>query len=116
MGQGGEHSDTVSGTITVHNKANLPLKVIKVAMKLIYDKAAFPDQIETIDAKQRVVAPDEVTQFFLTIDVRPGSLKVPYEQIVQIHCSDLASVSKHSFSVSSREINRTHHSCGFQLI
>jgi hypothetical protein len=115
-GSGG-HSETVAGTITVHNKGNLPLKVVMVAMKLIYDKAAFPVQTMTLDAKQRVVAPGETTQFsHLIIDVPPGDSTAPYEQIAQIHCSDLAGVSKHSFSVSSQEKNQTNHSSGFQPI
>ena len=113
----GVNSENVGGTITVRNKGNLPLKVITVAMKLIYDKAAFPVQTTTFDAKQRVVAPDEMTEFLhLNIEVPSGGSMTPYEQIAQIHCSDLAGVSKHSFSVSSREKNRTHHSCGFQPI
>lgn len=113
----GGHSETVAGTITVRNKGNLPLKLVTVAMKLIYDKAAFPVQTVTVDAKQRVVAPGETTQFILlTIDVPPGGTTAPYEQIAQIHCSDLAGVSKHSFSVSSREKDRTNHSSGFQPI
>src|SRR5664280_2756596 len=33
----GGHSENVSGTFTVRNKGNLPLKVVTVAMKLIYD-------------------------------------------------------------------------------
>jgi hypothetical protein len=119
-GQGNEHgrySETVAGTIIVRNKGNLPLKVVTVAMKLIYDGAAFPVQTVTVDAKQRVVAPDETTQFILlTIDLPPGGSTAPYEQIAQIHCSDLAGVSKHSFSVSSREENRTYQSSGFQPI
>ncbi|MGD0294360.1 MAG: hypothetical protein ABSB30_10925 [Terracidiphilus sp.] len=115
-GRGG-HSETVGGMIAVRNKGNLPLLVVTFAMKLIYDNAAFPVQTVTEDAKQRVVAPDETTQFILlTIDVPPGGSTAPHEQIAQIHCSDLAGVSKHSFSVSSREKNRTHHSCGFQPI
>jgi hypothetical protein len=115
-GRGG-HSETVAGTIIVRNKGNLPLKVVTVAMKLIYDKAAFPVQTVTVDAKQRVVAPGETTQFILlTIDVPPGGSTAPYEQIAQIHCSDLAGVSKHSFSVSSREENRINQSSGFQPI
>ncbi len=113
----GGHSETVAGTITVRNKGNLPLTVVTIAMKLIYDKAAFPVKTVTVDAKQRVVAPDETTQFILlTIDVPPGGSRAPYEQIAQIHCSDLAGVSKHSFSISSREKNRTNHSSGFQPI
>lgn len=113
----GEHSETVCGTITVRNKGNLPLKVITVAMKLIYDKAAFPDQTTTFDAKQRVVAPDETTEFrHLIIEVPSGGSTTPHEQIAQIHCSDLAGVSRHSFSVSSREQNRTYQSAGFQPI
>jgi hypothetical protein len=115
-GHGGP-SETVAGTITVRNKGNLPPKVVPVAMKLIYEKAAFSDQTVTVDAKQRVVAPGETTQFILlTIDVPPGGSTAPHEQIAQIHCSDLAGVSKHSFSVSSRERDRTYHSSGFQAI
>ena len=115
-GRGG-HSETVAGTITVRNKGNLPLKVVTVAMKLIFDKAAFPDQTVPQDAKHRVVAPGETTQFsHLIINVPPGGSTAPYEQIAQIHCSDLAGVSKHSFSVSSQENNRTNHSSGFQPI
>ena len=115
-GRGG-HSETVGGMIAVRNKGNLPLKVVTFAMKLIYDNAAFPVQTVTEDAKQRVVAPDETTQFILlAIDVPPGGSTAPHEKIAQIHCSDLAGLSKHSFSVSSREKNRTHHSCGFQPI
>jgi len=113
----GGHGETVGGMIAFRNKGNLPLKVVTVAMKLIYDKAAFPVQTVTDDAKQRVVAPEEPTQFFLlTIDVPPGGSTAPYEQIAQIHCSDLAGVSKHSFSVSSREKDRANHSIGFQPI
>jgi hypothetical protein len=115
-GRGG-HSENVAGTIIVRNKGNLPLKVVRVAMKLIYDNGAFPVQTVTEDAKHRVVAPDEETQFrHLIIDVPPGASTAPYEQIAQIHCSDLAGVSEHSFSVSSREKNRTCHSSGFQPI
>ncbi len=114
-GRGG-HSETVSGTITVHNKGNLPLKVVTVAMKLIYDEAAFPVQTVTDDAKQRAVAPEETTRFMLLIVVPSGGSTAPHEQIMQIHCSDLAGVSKHSFSVSSRDKNRTNHSSGFQPI
>ena len=115
-GRGG-HSENVAGTIIVRNKGNLPFKVVTVAMKLIYDKAAFPVQTVTLDAKQRVVAPGEETQFRdLIIDVPPGGSTAPYEQIAQIHCSDLAGVSKHSFSVSSQEKNRTNHSSDFQPI
>ena len=113
-GRGG-HSEAVSGTITVHNKGNLPLKVVTVAMKLIYDEAAFPVQTVTDDAKQRVVAPEETARFMLLIDVPSGGSTAPHEQIAQIHCSDLAGVSKHTFSVSSRE-NRTCQSSGFQPI
>jgi hypothetical protein len=113
----GEHGEDVGGTITVRNKGNLPLKVITVAMKLIYDKDAFPVQTTTFDAKQRVVAPNEMAEFLhLIIKVPSGGSTTPQEQIAQIHCSDLAGVSKHSFSVSSREKNRTHHSSGFQPI
>ncbi|MHB8302504.1 MAG: hypothetical protein ACYDC6_06645 [Acidobacteriaceae bacterium] len=114
-GRGG-HSETVGRMIAVRNKSNLPLKVVTFATKLIYDNAAFPVQTATEDAKQRVVAPDETTQFILlTIVVPPGGATAPYEQIAQIHCSDLAGVSKHTFSVSSRE-NRTCQSSGFQPI
>jgi hypothetical protein len=113
----GGHSETVSGTITVRNKGNLPLKVVTVAMKLIYDNGALPVQTMTVDAKQRVVAPDTSTEFvLLTIEVPSGGSSAPHEQIAQIHCSDLAGVSKHSFSVSSREENRTYQSSGFRPI
>jgi len=119
-GQGGdgrgEWSENVGGTITVRNRGNLPLKVVTVAMKLIYDKAAFPAKTVKVDAKQRVLAPDGETQFNLSIDVPPGGSTAPYEQIAHIHCSDLAGVSKHSFWVSSREKNRSDHSSGFQPI
>jgi hypothetical protein len=121
QGQGsdgrGNHSESVSGTIIVRNKGNLPLKIVSVSMKLIYDKQAFPDQGMTIDAKNRVVAPGETTQFILlTIDVPIGGSTTPYEQIVQIHCSDLAGVSKHSFAVSSRQEGQLIQSLGFQPI
>jgi hypothetical protein len=115
-GRGG-HSENVAGTIIVRNTGNLPLKVVTVAMKLIYDKAAFPIQTVTEDAKQRVVTSGDTTQFsHLIIDVPPDGSTTPYEQIAQIHCSDLAGVSKHTFSVSSRGGNRTNHSSGFQPI
>jgi hypothetical protein len=114
--RGGQHED-VSGTITVINKGNLPLKVVAVAMKLIYDKNAFPIQTMTRDAKQRVVSPGQTTQFlYLSIDVPLGGSQAPYEQLAQIHCSDLAGVSKHSFSVSSREKDQTNQSIGFQPV
>ena len=121
QGQGsdghGNRSETVSGTIIVRNKGNLPLKIVSVSMKLVYDKEAFPVQTKTIDAKSRVVAPGETTQFILlTIDVPLGGSTAPYEQIAQIHCSDLAGVSKHSFSVSSREKDQLNQSLGFQPI
>ena len=113
----GGHTETVAATIIVRNKGTLPLKVVAVAMKLIYNQDAFPVQTMTVDAKQRVVAPDGETQFsHLIIDVPPGGSKALYEQIAQIHCSDLAGVSEHSFWVSSREKNRTNHSSGFQPI
>jgi hypothetical protein len=113
----GNQSEAVSGTITVRNKGNLPLKIVSVSMKLIYDKVAFPVQTTTIDAKSRVIAPGEATQFILmTIDVPPGGSEAPYEQIAQIHCCDLAGVSKHSFSVSSRQKDQLNQSLGFQPI
>jgi hypothetical protein len=113
----GKQGETVGGTITIRNKGNLPLKVVTVAMKLIYDNGAFPVQTVTEDAKHRVVAPDEMTEFLhVIIEVPSGGSTTPHEQIAQIHCSDLAGVSKHSFSVSSREKNKTCHSSDFQPI
>jgi hypothetical protein len=109
-------TETVSETFFVRNKGDLPFKVVTVAMKLIYNKAAFPVQTVTVDAKQRVVAPEKTTEFTIQTDVPLGGNTAPYEQIVQVHCSDLAGVSKHSFSVSSREKNLTNHSIGFQPI
>jgi hypothetical protein len=55
------------GTIVVTNKGTLPLKVVAVAMKLVYDENAFPDQKITIDAKHRVVSPDKAAEFLLKL-------------------------------------------------
>ena len=115
-GYGGQH-ENVSGTIIVTNKGNLPLKVLSVAMKLIYDKEAFPTQTIRLDAQQRLVSPGQTTEFsHLTMDVAIGGSKAPYEQIAQIHCSDLAGVSNHSFSVSSHDGDRIYQSMGLQSI
>jgi hypothetical protein len=54
QGQGisqGVKSESVSGTIVVTNKGELPLKVVSAAMKLVYDKNAFPDQATAIDSR-----------------------------------------------------------------
>ena len=121
QGQGsdglGGHHESVSGTINVSNKGNLPFKIVSIAMKLVFDKDAFPVQTLTADAKHRVVAPGQTTKLMpLTMDVPLGGSTAPYEQVAQIHCSDLSGVSKHSFSVSSREEGQINQSSGFQPI
>lgn len=121
QGQGsdgrGNHTESVSGTVIIRNKGSLPMKIVSVSMKLIYDKQTFPDHEIRIDAKSRVVAPGETTQFvLLTINVPIGGSTAPYEQIAQIHCSDLAGVSKHSFAVSSRQEGQLIHCLGFQRV
>jgi hypothetical protein len=101
------NQESVSGTIIVSNKGNLPLKIRSVSMMLVYDKSAFPMQEQTWDAKNRVVAPGQTTQFpLLMIEVPLGTSTTPYDQIAQIECSDLAGVSKNSFSVSSRNTDQ----------
>jgi hypothetical protein len=114
--RGGTESESVMGTITITNNGDLPLKVVAIAMKLLYDNDVFPAQMTKEDARQRVVSPGGATQFHLTLDVPLGSSRVGYEQIAQIHCSDLAGVSKHSFSVSSRVKDQVNQSIGFQPI
>jgi hypothetical protein len=112
---GGVKSESVYGTIVVTNKGN-PLKVDSVAMKLVYANNAFPEQTITRDAQQRVVSPGKTEQFRLILDVPQGASKAEYEQTAQIHCSDLAGVSKHSFSVSDRGKSAVKQSIGFQPI
>jgi hypothetical protein len=113
----GEEHASVSGTIVVKNKGNVPIKVISVAMKVVYDAAAFPPQTLTVDAKHRVVSSSQTTEFLLlTLEVPVGGSRGSnYEQIAQIHCSDLAGVSKHTFSVSNRH-GEIIQSVGFQPI
>lgn len=113
----GVRDESVSGTITVINKGDLPVKVVAVAMKLVYDKNAFPVQTMSEDARSRVVSPGKSTQFKLNMNVPlDGGSTEPYDQIAQIHCSDLAGVSQHSFSISSREQDQMDQSLGFQPI
>jgi hypothetical protein len=112
----GVKSESVSGTIVVTNKGNLPLKVVSAAMKLVYDNDAFPDQTTTMDAQQRVISPGKTAEFRLTLDVPLGGSKAEYEQQAQIHCSDLAGVSKHTFSISHRNEGVVNEFAGFQEI
>ena len=112
----GVRSESVSGTIVVTNKGDLPLKVVAAAMKLVYDNNAFPDQGVTMDAQQRVLSPSQTAQFQLALDVPLGGSRVEYEQVAQIHCSDLAGVSKHSFSTSDRSNGVVNQFVGFQAI
>jgi hypothetical protein len=112
----GVKSETVAGTIVVKNNGDLPLKVVSAAMKLVFDKNAFPDQTTTMDAKHRVVSPGKTAQFTLTLDVPLGSLEAEYEQWAQIHCSDLAGVSKHTFSTSNHNEGVVNQFAGFQAI
>jgi hypothetical protein len=112
----GVKTESVSGTIVVTNNGDLPLKVASAAMKLVYDKRAFPDQATTMDTQQRVVSPGKTAQFTMTLDVPLGGSDVEYEQWAQIHCSDLAGVSKHSFSISSRKEGVVNQFAGFQVI
>ncbi len=111
------HKKDVSGTIVVANKGNVPVKVIAVAMKLVFDNNAFPDQSTTIDAQQRVVAPGKTAEFrYLTLQVPSSGANAKYEQFAQIHCSDLAGISRHTFKVSERDENVINQSLGFQAI
>jgi hypothetical protein len=112
----GVQSESFSGTIVVTNKGMLPLKVVSAAMKLVYDKNAFPDQTTTMDARQRVVSPGKTAQFTLNLDVPLGGSTAEYEQLAQIHCSDLAGVSKHTFSISHRDEGVVNQFAGFQPI
>ena len=114
--QGQGTGESVSGTIVITNKGDLPLKVVSVAMKLVYDGNAFPDQRTTMDAQQRVVSPDKTAQFNLMLYVPLGGSRAEHEHIAQIHCSDLAGVSKHSFSVSSRKAGAVNQFVGFQAL
>jgi len=100
----------------VNNKGSVPIKIVAVAMKVVFDNQAFPDQILTQDAQQRIVAPGQITEFpHLMLNVPLGSTAAKVEQLAQIHCSDLAGVSRHTFSVSDRSEN-INQSLGFQPI
>jgi hypothetical protein len=112
----GVQSESVSGTIVVTNRGTLPLKVVSAAMKLVYDKNAFPDQRTTMDAQQRVISPGKTAEFTMILDVPLGASQAAYEQWAQIHCSDLAGVSKHSFSVSDRNKDVVNQFAGFQTL
>jgi hypothetical protein len=119
QGQGvgqGVKSESVSGTIIVTNKGDLPLKVVSVAMKLVYDKNAFPDQTTKMDAQQRVVSPGKTAEFRLNLDVPLGGSTAEYDQQAQIHCSDLAGVSKHTFLISHRDKDVVNQFAGFQKL
>ena len=119
QGQGisqGVKSESVSGTIVVTNKGDLPLKVVSAAMKLVYDKNAFPDQTITMDTHQRVVSPGKTAQFTLNLDVPLGGSTAEYDQLAQIHCSDLAGVSQHTFVISHRDKDVVNQFAGFQKL
>jgi hypothetical protein len=65
---------------------------------VIYAEKFFSVQTVKLDAKQRVIAPGQTERLpHLPIRVPLGGLEAPYEQIAQIHCSDLAGVSNHTF-------------------
>jgi len=70
---GVKKSESVSGTIVVTNKGNLPLKSVSIAVKRVYDNHAFPDRTTTVGAQRRVVSPDKTADFRLTLDVPLGS-------------------------------------------
>jgi hypothetical protein len=113
----GTRSESVSGTIVVRNKGSQPLKIITVSMKVVYDNFTFDVQWMSESANDRVVFPGGSTEYpFLTINVPLGGSSAPYEQFAQIHCSDLAGVSKRSFSISDRHKGQVTHADGFQPI
>ncbi len=113
----GEREENVSLTIAVMNKGNVPVKLAAVAMKIIFRDKSLPAETITIDAEQRVVAPGRTTEFHhVTVQVPLGSTEGEFERRVQIHCSDLAGVGKHTFSMSDISQDIMNHSLGFQPI
>jgi len=99
----GVERENVSGTIVVLNKGEAPVKIVAVAMKLVFDHNIFPPQSTKVDAQQRVLAPGKRTVFpHRSLNVPQGGTQANYEQFAQIHCSDLAGISRYTFSTSDR--------------
>jgi hypothetical protein len=111
----GVRGENASITIVITNKGNVPVKIAAVAMKVIFRDKSRPEEMIELDAEQRVVAPGQATEFnHLTVELPLGSINGDFERRIQIHCSDLAGISKHTFSMSDISQDITNHSLGFQ--
>ena len=119
-GSGSHHGvqeENASITISVTNNGSVPVKIAAVAMKIIFEDKSRSDEMIQLDAEHRVVAPGQASQFHhLTVPLPLGSVAGEFERRVQIHCSDLTGIGKHTFSMSNISQDITNHSLGFRPI
>jgi hypothetical protein len=110
----GTDSESVRGIIQVRNKGNLPLRVVSGAVRVIFDSKTVPDQHCPLQVQRLVISPSGSKEIRFCIEVPAGSLGGAHDRRAVLDCSDLAGVSKHSFSISDREpeVNRY---LGFQI-
>jgi hypothetical protein len=112
----GVYTETVFSELLIRNKGDLPLKIISVFTKLIYKDQKFANQIEELVAQHRVVPPGGDVSYQITIYVPEGASTAEYERRGMIHCSDLAGVSKHSFSICDKDKGMVSQFSGFQVL
>jgi hypothetical protein len=106
------HEDTVYADIKVENKSNVPIKLVSVGMLVKFDNGVFPDSWSIKEAGDIVLAPGAHKEFSMMVDVPPRATRANYTRRVNLKCTDLSGVSRHTFSISDANADVSH-SLGF---
>ena len=104
---------TISATIFLANKSDVPLRIESVKTKLIHRNNGFPDEVIVFGDARRILSPAKDAQFDMDFHIPAGTLDTDFERQAIIHCCDLSGLSKYSLIISDRD-KRVRQAVGFQ--
>ena len=90
----------------------MPIKLVSVGMLVKFDNNVFPDSSSVKKAADIVLAPGAHKEFSIMVDVPPRATRAKYTRWINLKCSDLSGVSRHTFSISDVNADVSH-SLGF---
>jgi hypothetical protein len=106
---------TLLATVSLLNKADVPLRIESVTTKFIHRAKVFPEETIAYSDARRVLSPHKAVQFDMTFHIPEGVSEADYDRRAMIHCCDLSGLSKYSLLIYSG--NRSvRQSVGFQSI
>ena len=97
---GVDDAPALLATISLTNKADVPLRIESVTTKFVHRSHAFPVETIAFPDARRLMSPNKREQFDIVFHIPEGVSEAEYERRAMIHCCDLSGMSKYSLLIS----------------